>query len=185
MTIILRRLARLTVICHTCLNILNVFNDFGAEFTWPTQLRTHLTSPSSLPLPSTSLEMLVGGSFELFDHVIIIIITPGLSQQQWLPAEYSITYKFCVFVHLVRVGPHTSYLPDLVTAIAKMPSCSRLRSDACYCYELPSINRKFVERCKVWNALPDILTEQLDTPSFKRSSLFERAYLSNDDIVIK
>lgn len=86
---------------------------------------------------------------------------------------------------LVRVGPHASYQPDLVTAIAKMPSCSRLRSAASYRYELPSINRKFGERCMVWNALPDILPEQLDTPSFKRSSQFERAYLSNDDIVIK
>jgi len=91
------------------------------------------------------------------DHV-----TPALSQLHWLPVAYRITYKLCILMHLVHVGRSPSYLADLVTAIAKIPSRARLRSAASHCYELPSTNLKFGERSfsyagpAAWNTLPNI-----------------------------
>ena len=115
-------------------------------------------------------------------------ITPALIQLHWLPVEYHITYKLCILMHLVHVGRSPSYLADLVTAMAKIPSRSRLRSAASHRYELPSINLKCGERSfsfagpAAWNALPGILHEQLDTPAIKlslKTLLFKRAYSSN------
>ena len=65
-------------------------------------------------------------------------------------------------MHLVHVGRSPSYLSDLVTATAKIPSRSRLRSAASHRYELPSINLKFGERNfsfagpAAWKALPGV-----------------------------
>jgi len=73
-------------------------------------------------------------------------ITPALIQLHWLPVKYRITYKLCILMHLVHVGRSPSYLVDLVTATAKIPSRSRLRSAASHRYELPSITLKFNEQ---------------------------------------
>ena len=67
-----------------------------------------------------------------------------------------------------------SYLSDIVTATAHLPSQGRLRSSNTFRYELPILKRKFGERGfsyagpKAWNDLPFALQELTDTCTFKR-----------------
>ena len=118
-------------------------------------------------------------------------ITPALRELHWLPVEQRISFKLCVLMHLVHTGRSPTYLSDLVTAVADIPSRSRLRSANSHRYESPSTRLKFGERSfsfagpAAWNKLPNTLREQsdhMDCQTFKRelkTVLFERAYASS------
>jgi hypothetical protein len=115
-------------------------------------------------------------------------ITPALRQLHWLPIEHRITYKLCILMHLIHTGRSPSYLSDLVTATANIPSRSRLRSATSHRYELPSTRLVFGERSfsfagpVAWNSLPVVLQQPLDTTLFKgshKATLFERASTSS------
>ena len=55
----------------------------------------------------------------------------------WLSVQHRITssYKLCVLMHLVHTGNSPSYLSDLVTTTANIPSRIHLRSVRTHRYE--------------------------------------------------
>ena len=101
-------------------------------------------------------------------------ITPALRSLHWLPVKFRITFKLCVFMHLVHIGRAPAHLSDMVTATADLSSQERLRSSNTFRYELPLLKRKFGERSfsyagpKAWNDLPFALQELSDTCTSKR-----------------
>ena len=114
------------------------------------------------------------------DHV-----TPALYELHWLPIEQRVTFKLCVFMHLIHTGHSPSYLSELVTSTSSIASRSRLRSASSRRYEQPATRLKLGERSfafagpVAWNSLPASLHEITDLKSFKRelkTVLFNRAY---------
>jgi hypothetical protein len=114
------------------------------------------------------------------DHV-----TPALLQLHWLPVQYRIIYKLCVLMHLAHTRRGPSYLTNLLTACADIPSLSRLRSASSSRYVLPRTSLRFGERAfsfaapSAWNDLPEELRRISDSNAFKKqlkSYLFSRAY---------
>ena len=81
------------------------------------------------------------------------------------PIKFSIVYKLCVLMHLVRVGRSHAYLSDMMTSVADLPGRERLRSSSNFRYELPQFETKvqraefFVLGPKAWNSLPSNLQE--------------------------
>ena len=57
------------------------------------------------------------------DHV-----TPALYELHWLPVEQRVTFKLCVFMHLIHTGCSPSYVSEWVTSTFTIASRSRLRS---------------------------------------------------------
>ena len=105
-------------------------------------------------------------------------------------AVYSASYqaisnKLCVLMHLVHTGNSPSYLSDLVTATANIPSRIHLRSARTHRYEPLTTQLKFGERCfshagaKALNRLPHAIQEITDS-TFSRINwimfLFEHVF---------
>ena len=92
----------------------------------------------------------------------------------WPNIQYRISYKLCVLMHLVHTGNSPSYLSDLVTTTANIPSRNRLRSARTHCYEPLTTRLKFVERCfsyaspRAWNSLSQANQEITDSNILKR-----------------
>ena len=61
--------------------------------------------------------------------------------------KHRIIYKVCVSMHLVHTGNSLSYLSDLVTTTADIPSRMRLRSARIHRFEPLTTRLKFGERC--------------------------------------
>jgi hypothetical protein len=91
------------------------------------------------------------------DHV-----TPALYELHWLPVEQRVTFKLCVFMHLIHTGRSPSYSSNLVTSTSSLVSRSRLRSASSQRYEQPATRLKLGERSfafagpAAWNSLPPI-----------------------------
>jgi len=89
-------------------------------------------------------------------------ITSALRELHWLPVRHRITYKLCILMHLIHIGQSPSYLADLVTATADIPSRADkgLRSVKTHRYETATTELKFGERSfsyagpDAWNSLP-------------------------------
>mgnify|MGYP003411297209 FL=1 len=88
-------------------------------------------------------------------------------------------------MHLIHTGRSPSYLSELVTSTASIPSRSRLRSASSQRYEVPPSRLKMGERRfsfagpAAWNSLPADLHNHNDTNIFKRdlkTFLFERVF---------
>ena len=91
--------------------------------------------------------------------------TSALRDLHWLPIHHRISYKLCVLMYLVHTGNSPSYLSDLVTTTANIPSRIHLRSARTHRYE-PLTNRlKFGKRRfshagpKAWNSLPHAIQQ--------------------------
>jgi hypothetical protein len=115
------------------------------------------------------------------DHV-----TPALYELHWLPMEQRVTFKLCVFMHLINTGHSPSYISELVTSTSSIASRSRLRSASSRRYEQPATRRKLGERSfafagpVAWNSLPTSMHEITDLESLKRelkTVLFNRVYM--------
>ena len=113
-------------------------------------------------------------------------ITSALRELHWLPVRHRITYKLCILMHLIHIGQSPSYLADLVTATADIPSRADkgLRSAKTHRYEPATTELKFGERSfsyagpAAWNSLPAYLHKLTNTKLFKRklkTELFDRA----------
>jgi hypothetical protein len=88
-------------------------------------------------------------------------------------------------MHQVHTGRGPSYLSNLVTATADLPSRQALRSASSKRYEVPRMKLKFGERAfsfagpSAWNSLPPVLQTQPDSKTFKKllkTFLFAAAY---------
>jgi hypothetical protein len=44
------------------------------------------------------------------------LMTPALYKLHWLPVEQRVTFKLCVFMHLIHTGRSPSYLSELVSS---------------------------------------------------------------------
>ena len=115
------------------------------------------------------------------DHV-----TPALYELHWLPVEQRVTFKLCVFMHLIHIGRSPSYLSELVTSTSSIASRSLLRSACSQRYEQPATRLKLGERSfafagpAAWNSLTTSLHNITNYESFKRelkTVRFRQAYL--------
>ena len=77
-------------------------------------------------------------------------------------------------MHQVHTGRGPSYLSNLVTATANLPSRQALRSASSNRYEVPRTRLKFEERAfsfagpSAWNSLAPVLQAQSDSKTFKK-----------------
>ena len=97
-------------------------------------------------------------NFLLHDHV-----KPALKQLHWLPVEQRITYKLCLFMHLIHNRQAPQYLSDCVSTVSTASRRYRLRSTGSAVYILPRTRTRFGE-CgffysgpAAWNTLPSNL----------------------------
>jgi len=114
------------------------------------------------------------------DHV-----TPAVQELHWLPIAQRIDYKLCLLVHKASMGQAPSYISDVLTAIADVPSTAILRSAGNGDYVAPRTHRKLGDRAfsvaapRAWNRLTAELKKMRSTPVFRRSLktfLFSCAY---------
>ena len=114
-----------------------------------------------------------------------------LSYDYWLrhpstfTVQYQITYKLCLFMHLIHIHKAPPYLADIVTPIASVSSRGGLWFASNSRYEQPWMRLKFGQCCfsyaapAAWNTPPPSLQQLTNTDSFKRqlkTVLFERAF---------
>jgi hypothetical protein len=77
-------------------------------------------------------------------------------------------------MHQVHTGRDPSYLSNLVTATADLPSRQALQSASSKRYEVPRTKLKVGERAfsfagpSAWNSLPPVLQAQSDSKTFKK-----------------
>ena len=107
----------------------------------------------------------------------------ALCDLHWLPIQHRISYKLCVLTHLVHTGNSPSYLSDLDTTTANIPSRICLRFARTHCYGPLTTRLKF--GCfshagpNAWNSLPHTIQEITDSNIFKhklKTFLFEHAF---------
>ena len=112
------------------------------------------SSMSGSPL---TLALAIQGSSTYLQRIILIQrwrqVKQGRSQQRGgcltnkSTSQLRISYKLCVLIHLVHTNNSPSYLSDLVTTTANIPSRIRLRSASNHRYEPLTTRLKFGERC--------------------------------------
>jgi hypothetical protein len=114
------------------------------------------------------------------DHV-----SQALKELHWLPIVQRIDYKLCLLVHKSIIGHAPTYINNLLTAVADVPSRSALRDAAKGNFVVPRTRIKLGERAfsvaapQAWNRLPAELKTMRSTPAFKRALktfLFRAAY---------
>ena len=69
-------------------------------------------------------------------------VTNTLKELHWLPIKQRITYKLCVMMHSAVSGVAPSYIKDMLTAVADMPGCERLRSAASGSFDVPRVRTR-------------------------------------------
>jgi hypothetical protein len=68
-------------------------------------------------------------------YFVLNIAADELHELHWLPIQQRVTFKLCVFMHLIHTGRNPSYLSELVTPTSSIASRSRLRSASSRRYE--------------------------------------------------
>ena len=85
------------------------------------------------------------------------------------------------------MGQAPSYISDVLTAVADVPSTATLRSAGNGDYVVPRTHRKLGDRAfsvaapRAWNRLPAELKKMRSTPAFRRSlkTFFSAVHMTN------
>jgi len=115
------------------------FNNLFSRTTWVSQYQKGKTN---LDLNEERDDQVLGWQWHQLDHIIMNLslrdqVKPALKQLHWLPVEQRITYKLCLFMHLINSVQAPQYLSDCVSTVCALSDRYRLRSTGSADYVLP------------------------------------------------